>query len=133
MNLTLFPITSDIDILAACKLGRAMAATIGFRDTDLSRFDTAVLEIARNFAEYAKDGEIGFGKMDEPGRRGILVVVRDRGTNIPELEEAMQDEYAIENGRCLHFTGAQRFMDDFKIFSRDGKGTVVTMQKWLAS
>jgi serine/threonine-protein kinase RsbT len=66
----------------------------------------------------------------EHGREGIVVVARDRGPGIADIERAMQDGYSTRGSFGLGLPGARRLMDEFDIRSRPGKGVTVTMKKW---
>ena len=63
-------------------------------------------------------------------RRGIMVVARDEGPGIPDIEKAMQDGYSTGGGLGVGLPGARRLMDEFEIESRLGKGTTIVMKKW---
>jgi serine/threonine-protein kinase RsbT len=123
-------IARDGDIVQARQKGRELAQSIGFSGSDLTIIATAISEIARNIVVYASRGEISFGIAEKNGRRGILVVARDQGPGIPDIERAMRDGYSTGNSLGLGLPGARRLMDDFEISSTVGQGTTVTMRKW---
>ena len=68
--------------------------------------------------------------LDDP-RRGVQVVARDTGPGIPDVEQALTDGYSSYQGLGLGLPGARRLMDDFAVVSEPGRGTTVTMIKWL--
>jgi serine/threonine-protein kinase RsbT len=68
--------------------------------------------------------------LDDP-RRGVQVVARDTGPGIPDVEQALTDGYSSYRGLGLGLPGARRLMDDFAVVSEPGRGTTVTMIKWL--
>jgi serine/threonine-protein kinase RsbT len=123
-------IAGDGDIVQARQKGRELAQSIGFAGSDLTIIATAISEIARNIVVYADRGEISFSVAEKGGRRGILVVARDEGPGIPDIERAMRDGYSTGNSLGLGLPGARRLMDDFEIISTVGQGTTVTMRKW---
>ncbi len=125
------PIDSDVDIISARQRGRALAAELGFQGGDFALIATAISEMARNIVVYAKRGEIVLSPAQEGGKRGILVVARDRGPGIPDVALAMQDGYSTGKSLGLGLPGAKRIMDEFEIVSEVGKGTTVTMKKWV--
>ena len=127
---TLVPIKSEMDIVMARQHGRALATELGFRTGDLTLIATAISEIARNILVYAKQGEIVLRPIQDGALRGILVVGRDQGPGIPDIERAMQDGYSTGKSLGLGLPGAKRIMDDFNIVSEVGRGTTVTMKKW---
>ncbi len=124
------PIDSDVDIISARQRGRALAAELGFQGGDLALIATAISEMARNIVVYAKRGEIVLSPAQEGGKRGILVVARDRGPGIPDVALAMQDGYSTGKSLGLGLPGAKRIMDEFEIASEIGRGTVITVTKW---
>jgi serine/threonine-protein kinase RsbT len=122
----------DSDIVAARQKGRDLAARVGFTGSDLTIIATAISEIARNIVVYAQRGEIDLSIVEEAGRRGILVIARDHGPGIADIEQAMRDGYSTGNSLGLGLPGARRLMDDFEIVSTAAEGTTVTMRKWKA-
>ncbi len=69
--------------------------------------------------------------VDDDGRRGVTVTARDSGPGIENVAEAMRDGYSTYRGLGFGLAGARRLMDEFEIASEVGKGTTVTMAKWL--
>jgi serine/threonine-protein kinase RsbT len=59
-----------------------------------------------------------------------VVVARDKGPGIADVELAMQDGYSTRGSFGLGLPGARRLMDEFEIRSQPGKGVTVTMKKW---
>lgn len=128
---TLVPIKSEMDIVMARQHGRALAAELGFKTGDLTLVATAISEIARNILVYARQGEVLLRPIHDGARRGILVIGRDEGPGIPDIHRAMQDGYSTGKSLGLGLPGAKRIMDEFDIVSEVGKGTTVTMKKWV--
>ena len=125
------PIGHDADIVTARQKGREMATGIGFKGTDLTLIATAISEVARNILTYAKSGEIILHSEEAGVRKGIVVVAADQGPGIPDVDEAMRDGFSTGNSLGLGLPGAKRLMDEFQINSAVGKGTTVTMKKWV--
>ena len=124
------PVTCDGDIVLARQKGRELAAPLGFPASELTLIVTAISEIARNVVVYAERGEILISHVEEDGRRGVLVVARDQGPGIPDIEQAMRDGFSTGKSLGLGLPGAKRLMDEFDIVSEVGRGTTVTMRKW---
>jgi serine/threonine-protein kinase RsbT len=123
-------ITHDGDVVTARQLGRDMAKESGFYGSDLTLIATAISEIARNIVNYAQRGELLFSQLQDGPRRGLMVVARDEGPGIPDIELAMRDGFSTGKSLGLGLPGAKRLMDEFDIQSETGKGTVITMRKW---
>ncbi|HJV87487.1 MAG TPA: anti-sigma regulatory factor [Noviherbaspirillum sp.] len=124
------PIRSDLDVLKARQYGKELAGMLKFSNSERTIIATAISEIARNTVLYAKSGCIRLRIVEQGGKRGIVVVVRDQGPGIPDLSLAMQDGYTTSQGLGIGLPGAKRLMDEFDIVSEVGKGTIVTMKKW---
>jgi serine/threonine-protein kinase RsbT len=75
-------------------------------------------------------GEVVLRPVQEERRRGLVVVARDTGPGIPNVQAALRDGYAGRSGLGLGLPGARRLMDEFDIVSEPGRGTTVTMTKW---
>ena len=125
------PIDRDSDVVTARQRGRDLAAQVGFVGSDLTVIATAISEVSRNIVSYAQRGEIILQVEEEAHRRGIIVVARDQGPGIPDVERAMRDGFSTAGSLGLGLPGARRLMDDFGIESSVGTGTVVTMKKWM--
>lgn len=124
------PIRNDADIVAARQLGREMAGKIGFSGSDLTMIATAISEVVRNIVVYAGSGELLLARARQGGREGILIVARDSGPGIADIELAMMDGYSTGGSLGLGLPGSRRLMDDFDIVSALGEGTTVSMKKW---
>jgi len=125
------PIASDADIVVARQKGRSLAERVGFSGSNLAVVATAISEVARNIVEYAKEGEIVLRATNQGGLHGLVVIARDEGPGIPDIALAMQDGYSTAKGLGLGLPGARRLMDEFEIVSKVGRGTTVTMKKWV--
>jgi len=125
-------ITSGVDIVIARQEGRQLALKLGFSDVDQIVIATAISEVARNIVEYAKEGEIHISRVVNGSKKGIQIVAVDRGPGISDLAQAMQVGYTTGRGLGLGLPGAKRLMDEFDVQSTVGRGTRVTMRKWVS-
>lgn len=124
-------IERETDIVTARQKGREIAAATGFSRMDQTIVALAISEIARNIVSYAKRGKVTLSDLDERGRRGILIVARDDGPGMADVELAMRDGYSTSKSLGVGLPGAKRVMDEFELVSAPGNGTTVTMKKWL--
>lgn len=124
-------IERETDIVTARQKGRELAAAIGFSSTDQTIIALAISEIARNIVSYARRGGMTFTRVEQGGRGGISIVAADEGPGIPDIELAMRDGYSTARSLGVGLPGTKRVMDDFDIASTVGRGTVITMRKWL--
>ena len=130
-NETSVVIRSATDIVTARLKGRTMAVDLGFEGADLTLIATAISEVARNIIDHAKSGEVLLSTTNHGGKRGIMIQARDEGPGIKDVAMAMQYGYSTRNGLGVGLPGAKWLMDEFDIVTKMGKGTTVTMKKWL--
>lgn len=123
------PIQADVDVVQTRQQGRNLAAEAGFSAGDQTVIAAAISEIARNILIYAKRGEIELRVVATADRAGIVVIARDSGPGIKDIQRAMVDGYSTSGGLGLGLPGAKRLMDEFEVLS-NGNGTTVTMRKW---
>jgi serine/threonine-protein kinase RsbT len=124
-------IRSDEDIVTARQEGRSLANHLGFSGSDLTVIATAISEVARNIVQYAGCGEIILRSARKNGKLGIVIIASDNGPGISDINKALQDGYSTSNGLGIGLGGAKRLMDEFTIVSPVGKGTTITMKKWI--
>jgi serine/threonine-protein kinase RsbT len=120
----------DADLVTARAEGRALAQRLGFRPPDPTLIATAISELARNLVVHVGHGEIIMRPLVDGRRYGVLVVVRDEGPGIADIDAALSLGHASKGGLGLGLPGARRLMDEFEVESEPGKGTTVTMRKW---
>ena len=111
---------------------RRMAAELGFRIIDQTRLATVCSELARNVVKYAKRGRMIAGPFAGPaGRHGLRLIFEDEGPGIPDIAAAMRDGFSTGRGLGKGLPGSKRLVDDFRIESEVGRGTRVTVVRWL--
>ena len=123
-------IASDQDIVTARQKGRTLASSLGFLATDATLIATAISELARNIVTYAKKGELSIRSVETRSQQGIMIVAKDEGPGIQNIESALRDGYSTSGSLGLGLPGVKRLMDEFEIVSVVGVGTTVTVKKW---
>ncbi|MBD3285901.1 ATP-binding protein [candidate division WOR-3 bacterium] len=123
-------IREEADILKIRSEAKEMAQEIGFGLVDQTRIATAVSELARNVFTYAGEGEVRIESDCRP-RKGIKITFIDRGPGIEDVELALTDGYSTTRSMGKGLPGAKRLMDRMEIHTHSGKGTKVTVEKWL--
>lgn len=113
------------DVISARQaVAREMKAR-GISGIQVTRFTTAVSEIARNAIVHGGGGEICIC-LDR--RAGYLIVeCRDNGQGIEDIEQAMSDGFTTGGGLGKGLGGARRLSHGFDIVSAPGKGTCIRM------
>jgi signal transduction histidine kinase len=126
----------EADIVKVRERVRRLAREMRFDTTTQIKITTAVSELTRNIYEYARSGAITLAvafRTAGAGAAGLQITARDEGPGIDEasLRAIMRGQYSSPSGLGVGLTGTRRLMDEFEIESGEGKGTRVTIIKWL--
>ena len=114
----------------------AFAAQLDPTVDELAELRTAVSEAVTNAIVHAYPDTIGMVTLTvqlfENGR--IRVRVRDRGCGIEDVGRAMEPLFTTggEERSGLGFSVMQSFTDRLRVRSVPGRGTTVTMEKYIA-
>lgn len=118
-------IRSAKDLVTARQKGRDIATSLGFSLSQAAMISTAISELARNIVTYASTGEI---LLQADGEAGIIIVAKDRGPGILNVEAALQPGYSTAGGLGLGLAGVRRIADSMDIQSGPN-GTTITLSK----
>ncbi|HYJ47135.1 MAG TPA: anti-sigma regulatory factor [Pyrinomonadaceae bacterium] len=123
---------NDHDIAVARSQVRALAGALGFRPLDQTRLATVASELARNIVKYAGRGRlIAQPWRGADGREALRLIFEDQGPGIPDIGAAMRDGFSTGRGMGKGLPGSKRLVDEFKIESEVGRGTRVTVLRWI--
>ena len=124
-------INESNDVVTVRREAREYAEKLGFNLLEQTKIVTAASEIARNAIVFGGGGIARFTTIDKPDKRGLQISFIDHGPGIEDIEVAMKDGYTTGGGLGLGLGGTKRLMDEFHIQSEPGKGTSVTIVKYL--
>jgi signal transduction histidine kinase len=129
-------LAQDRDIVAARQRARQVSALLGFDSQDQVRIATAVSELARNAVRHGGGGTIEFTLTQDHARSAaqtanslLQVVISDHGPGIANLDDAIAESPGGEVK--LGLVAARRLMDTFDVYSGKGRGTTITLGKFL--
>ena len=125
-------IACSADIVTARERGRALAGSLGFGGSDLTIVATVISELARNIIEYATAGTIVLEPIERNGRPGLGIQARDEGPGIADIARALSAGASTGSSLGLGLSGVRRMVDEFEVASQPGRGTTVTVRKWLS-
>src|SRR5262249_56835923 len=111
------PIRVASDIVAARQHGRALASRVGFSPGEATLIATAISELSRNIVLYATYGEIFVAAVENGGRRGGVVVARDKGPGISDVRRATAGGDFTSGRLGVGLAGVRRLMGAFRIGS----------------
>jgi serine/threonine-protein kinase RsbT len=123
-------IDSGERLVAVRQAVRAKAEELRFSLVDQTRIITAASELARNTLQHGGGGTVAIEIVENGTRRGLRLTFKDQGPGIPDLELAMKDGYTTGGGLGLGLSGSKRLVNEFKILSKVGEGTEVSITKW---
>ncbi len=119
----------------------AVAAFIAVLDPnveEISDIKTAVSEAVTNSIVHGYRDGIGnvyiHAKIFEDNR--VSINIKDKGCGIPDIKKAMEPLYTTcDTGERagLGFSIMDSFMDKLRVRSKPGKGTSVTLEKYIVS
>jgi len=116
-------IREEADVAIARKHTRVVVGHAGLSDAAIEAMAIAVSEIARNILVHGISGEMSLEAVDVAGRRGVVVIARDRGPGVADAARAMEDGYSTTNSLGLGLPSARRLVDEFELTTAPGKGT----------
>ena len=116
----------------------AFVATMDPTVAELSDIKTAVSEAVTNCIVHAYRDTVGQIDLTAEIREDnkLILTITDKGVGIEDVERAMQPMYTTgspEERAGLGFAVMKSFMDELKVRSKPGKGTRVTMTKYIRS
>jgi serine/threonine-protein kinase RsbT len=124
-------ITADEDVVRVRHLVRSYAQRAKLSLVDQTKLVTAASELARNTLIYGGGGRATVTMVDGPGRAGVQASFHDQGPGIPDVAQAMTDGWTSGSGLGLGLSGARRLVDEFDLRTEVGRGTDVTIVKWV--
>ncbi len=124
------PIRTSDDVVRVRQQARTRAIEIGLGLVDQTKVVTAASELARNTVDYGGGGTVVFQILQDGVRKGLRLIFEDQGPGIPDIELALKDGYTTGRGLGLGLSGAKRLSNEFKIESKVGEGTRVSITRW---
>jgi len=113
-----------------------MAMELGFGGSDVTVIATAISEVARNIVSHSARGEVTLFETHRGKKRGICLIACDDGPRKsalarPAVRDPWPHHYPADIGYATDLVVDNWPMDDLKVRSHAGRGTVVRMRKWL--
>lgn len=104
---------------------------IGFGLVDEKKIKIIVSELAYNIIKYATKGFIRVSRLEEMGKRGVVIKATDKGPGIDDIDKALQDNYSTSGTLGLGLPGIKRMADELKVNSSIEKGTEVIVKYFI--
>lgn len=126
----LLQIRSSDDVVRVRQEVRSKAVAVGLGLVDQTKIVTAASELARNALDYGGGGTVSISLINDGIRRGLRLIVEDKGPGIADIQQALQDGFSTGQGLGLGLSGAKRLSNEFGIESTVGVGTRITIARW---
>ncbi len=123
-------ITHEQDVVTARRRARQIARLLKFCDQDGTRIGTAVSEIARNAHACGSRARVDF-LIDKAEPQSLTIEVTANGRWDCGGEAILASTPPSSTPVDLGMVGARRLMDDFELTLVPGRGTKVTLRKYL--
>lgn len=124
-------IDCEDDVILIRRRVQMLAQQRGFDAFATAALTTATSELTRNVWVHAGRGQAVVEEIAEGGRSGIRIQFRDEGPGIADVERALRGGYSTAGSLGLGLSGSRRLVDHLNIESAPGRGTVVTIVKWM--
>ena len=124
-------IKDEAQVGAARRAVRRFAAPLGFTEDELAEVGIVVQEIGTNAARYATEGGRLHWTEASGDAPGLELFYWDKGPGIDDLERAVRDGVSSGGGLGAGLGAVRRLTDEFDIESAVGRGTRVTIVRWL--
>jgi len=92
---------------------------------------TAASELVRNMLRYGGGGQVLIEVISRGRDNGIRLTFKDNGPGIADIALALKDGFSTGKSLGLGLPGTKRLVNEFDIKSEVGKGTKVTIIKWI--
>ena len=92
---------------------------------------TAASELVRNMLRYGGGGQVLIEVISRGRDNGIRLTFKDEGPGIADITLALKDGFSTGKSLGLGLPGTKRLVNEFDIKSEVGKGTKVTIIKWI--
>ncbi|WNH48268.1 MULTISPECIES: anti-sigma regulatory factor [Stenotrophomonas] len=125
------PICVEQDVVLARQAVRQLAVANRMSLINQTKLVTAASELARNAVIYGGGGSMEWFVVESGVRRGLKLVFSDNGPGIPDVAQALTDGWSSGSGMGLGLSGSRRLVDEFDLDSAPGKGTRITIIKWI--
>lgn len=124
-------VAKDQDVVPFRNRVKEVAVKIKMGLVNQTKLITAASELVRNMLKYAGGGEILIEVVSKGRENGVRLTFKDKGPGISDIALAMKDGFSTGKSLGLGLPGAKRLVSDFDIRSEQGKGTTVTIIKWM--
>ena len=100
---------------------------LGFDGSDLTVIATAISEVARSIVSHSAWGDVTLSELRQGSKHGICVIAHDDGPRVADLNGNSKKP----TRSAVNLSDIAWPMDKIEVSAQRGKGTTVTIKKWL--
>jgi anti-sigma regulatory factor (Ser/Thr protein kinase) len=129
-KLIVLPIEEATQAGEARRFAAALAADLGFSETDAGRVAIVVTEAAGNLAKHAQEGVLVLQPLSHDDARGIEILAIDRGPGMSDPARCLQDGYSTAGSPGTGLGSIRRLAHEFELHSLPDAGSVLMARLW---
>lgn len=122
------PVTEESQVGEARRIAVALAAEVGFNETDRGKVAIAITEAAKNLVKHAREGEILLQILKTAAGYSIEIVALDRGPGMANVGQCLRDGFSTAGTPGTGLGAIQRLSSFFDIHSVPKLGTALLMR-----
>src|SRR5262245_32645748 len=119
------PVVEASQPSAARFAARDAAEAAGLADEDQYRAGLVATELATNLVKHGSGGEVLVRGLRGAPTGAVEIIAIDRGPGIADIARSMTDGHSTAGTSGTGLGAVRRMADEFDIYSRPGRGTVV--------
>lgn len=108
----------------------AMAAPLGYDETQSGVLALAVTELGTNLIKHAGGGTLLLRSLERGAALGIEILALDRGPGMANVAQSLRDGHSTAGSPGLGLGALSRMSHGLDIYSQVGKGTVLRCELW---
>lgn len=124
------PIRDEDDVVLVRRKVKQLAQAHGFDAFAAAAITTATSEITRNAWVHGGGGRAIIEEVSDGDRMGLRLELQDEGPGIADLDRALAGGYSTARSMGLGLSGSKRLVDELRVETAVGRGTIVRMVKW---
>lgn len=126
------PVAHEHDVVLVRRKVKALADARGFGPFAVAAITTATSELTRNVWQHGGGGRALIAVVQRaPGKVGLRIVFVDDGPGIANVDRVLKGGYSTGKSLGIGLSGSRRLVDEFDLHTEAGKGTSITVIKWM--
>ena len=128
INAIALPVTEESQVGEARRIAVALAAEVGFNETDRGKVAIVTTEAAKNLVKHAREGELLLQTVPTAAGYNLEIVALDRGPGIANVGQCLRDGFSTAGTPGTGLGAIKRLSSFFDIHSVPKLGTALLMR-----